>query len=295
MAPRTVLITGCSQGGLGDFLAQAFHARGLTVFATARKIEKMAHLKALGIHTLTLDVLSSESIAACAAAVAAETGGSLDLLVNNAGHGYTMPLLDVELDTAKRVFDTNVWGVLLMVQAFVPLLLKSEQNPTVINNTSISSSVGMPAGGIYSMSKAATSMLSDVLRLELNPFDIRVVELKTGAVLTSFFDHQAGGLPTLPTNSIYSSVARTEMERVLAGTDIMVPGKAQPVEKWARNVVGDLLRRPSSPPYHIWRGAASFLTRIVVFLPISWTFPLLLRIGAMDIVRTRWRAKKHSE
>jgi 1-acylglycerone phosphate reductase len=85
--PRTVLVTGCSKDGIGDALAREYHRRGCRVIATARRSEKMAHLKAAGIETLVLDVEDSESIRQAAAAVGGMTGGQLDVLVNNAGAG----------------------------------------------------------------------------------------------------------------------------------------------------------------------------------------------------------------
>jgi 1-acylglycerone phosphate reductase len=84
---RTVLITGCSRGGLGDALARAFHARGLRVIATARNLSKIEHFKATGIETLELDVVSAESIKRCVTKVSEMTGGSLDILLNNSGGG----------------------------------------------------------------------------------------------------------------------------------------------------------------------------------------------------------------
>lgn len=90
---RTVLITGCSDGGLGAGLAIQFHKRGDRVFATARNPAKMASLTALGIETFKLDVLSDESIKACVEEVSALTGGKLNMLVNNAGAGYSMPVV----------------------------------------------------------------------------------------------------------------------------------------------------------------------------------------------------------
>ena len=86
--PRTVLITGCSQGGLGDALAQAFHASSdVRVIATARNLSKVAHLESLGIETVELDVLSPQSIENCVTEVSKRTGGQLDILLNNSGAG----------------------------------------------------------------------------------------------------------------------------------------------------------------------------------------------------------------
>ena len=83
---RTVLITGCSPGGIGHALAKAFHSRGLHhVFATARNEKALADLTAVGIEALSLEVTSPEAILELKRHVFERTGGSLDYLVNNAG------------------------------------------------------------------------------------------------------------------------------------------------------------------------------------------------------------------
>lgn len=88
MAPQqSVLITGSSKGGIGDFLAQEFHKKGLLVFATARNLTKVEHLKDQGIYVLPLDVIDEKSIHTAVESVRAVTGGKLDFLVNNSGGG----------------------------------------------------------------------------------------------------------------------------------------------------------------------------------------------------------------
>jgi NAD(P)-dependent dehydrogenase (short-subunit alcohol dehydrogenase family) len=84
---KSVLITGCSEGGIGDYLARDFHKRGFRVFATARNLQKVEHLKALGMDVLPLDVTSAESIEAAVKEVKVITGGTLDILLNNSGSG----------------------------------------------------------------------------------------------------------------------------------------------------------------------------------------------------------------
>jgi 1-acylglycerone phosphate reductase len=86
MAPRSVLITGCSAGGIGDALAQSFNRYGLRVFATARDLSKVEHLK-VGIETIQLDVVDPVSIENAAESVQDATGGTLDILVHDAGGG----------------------------------------------------------------------------------------------------------------------------------------------------------------------------------------------------------------
>lgn len=84
---KTVLITGCSAGGIGDALAQSFHSKGHRVFATARDLSKIEHLEGMGMTILPLDVVSMLSVNEALKAVSAATGGSLDILVNNSGIG----------------------------------------------------------------------------------------------------------------------------------------------------------------------------------------------------------------
>jgi 1-acylglycerone phosphate reductase len=91
MMAQSVLITGAGSG-IGEALAQEFHSKGLRVFATARTLSKVQHLKEKGMETLELDVTSAESIQNAANAIQTATGGMLDFLVNNSGIG-TMPSL----------------------------------------------------------------------------------------------------------------------------------------------------------------------------------------------------------
>jgi 1-acylglycerone phosphate reductase len=141
--PKSVLITGCSAGGIGAAMAETFHKRGLQVFVTARNVAKMSQFENRdGLILLSLDVTSPSSIAAAVEAVKAQTGGTLDYLVNNSGAMYTMPALDSDIEKSKQMFDVNFWGVLFMVQAFAPLLIASKG--TIVNTSSISGTLYAP-------------------------------------------------------------------------------------------------------------------------------------------------------
>lgn len=126
---KTVLITGCSEGGLGAALALAFQQQGYHVFATLRNPAKAGSLAGehgTNIDVLPLDTTSKESISACLEAVKKKTN-KLDVLVNNAGTGETMPLLHTSIDEAKAIYEVNVWGTLSLVQTFSPLLFESKE------------------------------------------------------------------------------------------------------------------------------------------------------------------------
>lgn len=135
-AKKTVLITGCSQGGIGEAMCRVFHEKGYYVFATLRNPAKAGSLSQLeNLEIVPLEVTSAESIQLAAAAVAKRTNGSLDVLVNNAGADFVTPLLDVNLDEAKRLFDVNVWSIVGVTQAFAPMLIKSKGTVCNISST----------------------------------------------------------------------------------------------------------------------------------------------------------------
>ena len=215
MPQQSVLITGCSEGGIGDSLARAFHRRGLRVFATARNLAKIEHLKTLGMDVLPLDVVDAVSIQQAVETVEKATGGTLNILVNNSGSNYSMPLLDTEVSTAKRLFDVNVHGLISVTKAFAPLLIASKG--TVVNIGSVVGLVALPWQGYYNASKAAVNLLTDQLRIELAPFGVKAILIVTGNVRTKLFDNQPS--VTLPANSFYAP-GRTEIEHAAAGGTI---------------------------------------------------------------------------
>ena len=140
---RTVLITGCSDGSLGAALALCFARQYFRVFATLRDPAKAGPSLAShpNVEILPLEVTSSESVSACAAAVEKRTGGRLDVLVNNAGCMFVMPLLDTSIEESRKLFDVNVWGLLAVTQAFAPMLGRSKG--VVLNIASIAGAVRM--------------------------------------------------------------------------------------------------------------------------------------------------------
>lgn len=127
MLSGSVLITGCSDGGIGSALALIFQQRGFRTFATARDTSKMSELKDLeNVTLLTLDITNSEHIREVVDAVVKSTGGTLDYLVNNAGHNHFRPILDENIEDTKDLFNTNVWGPLAVTQAFSPLIIAAK-------------------------------------------------------------------------------------------------------------------------------------------------------------------------
>ena len=200
--PKSVLITGCSAGGIGDGVAEAFSEKGYHVFATARTPSKISQSlnQASNVTILALDVLSPEAIAAAVESVKQITGGKLDVLVNNSGTLMVMPALDSSIEAAKKVFDTNYWAYLAMIQAFAPLLIRA--NGCIVNNTSANGVV--PFGSfmsVYNSSKAAAILGSESARLERAPLGVRTLTLVTTGVKSNAWANLSP--PKLPESSYY--------------------------------------------------------------------------------------------
>ncbi|KAI1800745.1 putative hydroxybutyrate dehydrogenase [Daldinia bambusicola] len=203
---ETVLITGCSDGGIGSELAIVLQQSGFHVFATARDPSKMSNLSGLhNVTLMTLDVVKSADIKAAVEAVSKETGGTLNYLINNAGRNHFMPILDEDLDAVRNLFEINFLGPIALTQAFAPLLIKAKGMAVYI--TSISGYLNIPYMGTYSASKRSLEIAAETLRLELAPFGVDVLEVVTGGVKTMgqtyFGDFQ------LPEQSLYKSVEDT--------------------------------------------------------------------------------------
>lgn len=274
---RSVLITGCTDpAGMGAALAIAFQNAGLHVYATGRDVERMSSLKDRGIETLVLDVTKITSVAACVAKVP-----SLDILVNNAGRNLPMPVIDLDLDEAREIFELNTWGPLVVAQGFLPLLLKSP-DPIIAATTSVANCTSMPFQGVYSASKAASAKLLDIMRVELEPWNIKVVELRAGLVLTGMLDKVQGIGPKLPPNSVFQPVkdlAEHEME-MHAIENVGITAEA-----WADSVARGLLRK--TPPHIIWEGTQSSVAYWSTWFPTGLLKWLVCKITVMGQIHKR--------
>ncbi|KAJ5302106.1 hypothetical protein N7508_006969 [Penicillium antarcticum] len=288
MVQKSVLITGCSEGGIGDALAKSFHKRGFRVFASARNLAKVQSLKDMGLDILQLDVTDEDSIRQAVLTVKAATGGHLDFLVNNSGAGYSMPLLDSDISIAKKMFDVNVFAVVTVSQAFAPLLIASKG--TVINIGSVLGKMPFPWQGLYNASKAAVAMITDQIRIELSPWGVRAILVNTGAIKTHFFDNLPSK-PVLPENSLYYP-AKDLIEPALAGSE--VEGNAMEVNSYAEVVVNNAIR--SNPKKHLWSGGGALLTWLASTFGWSTVWDVLMpRVAKLPDIKDMIYASEKAE
>ncbi|EPS37213.1 hypothetical protein H072_9123 [Dactylellina haptotyla CBS 200.50] len=256
---KSVFITGCSHGGMGDALAQEFHRRGLQVFASARNLTKTTHLVAMGIQVVELDVLDDNAIKAAVKVVAEATGGRLDYLINNAGIELCCGILDTDFAKAKLLFDTNLWSVITITKAFTPLLEAAKG--TVVNHSSVGSMVCMPFLGVYSASKAGLDQISDAMRMELCSVGVSVVILSTAGVRTRMLENREP--MHVPEGSIFAH-NKAEVEKLKNEEQVV----GITADAFAKTIVNKLLK--NSKPMRIWGGeSAGSVWFMLAFFPQS--------------------------
>ncbi|HEY6132264.1 MAG TPA: SDR family NAD(P)-dependent oxidoreductase [Halioglobus sp.] len=266
---RTILITGCSSG-IGAALAAELYRRGNRVYATARRLETLAPLAAMGLDTHPLDVNDDLGIATLMSRIEKE-GGKLDILINNAGFSQVGAVVDLSREDLRRQYETNVIAPIAVTRAALPLLraARAAHGKAVVAN--VGSIVGLfttPFASAYSSSKAALHSLSDGLRMELAPFGIQVVTVQPGGVQSAFGDHAEAAI-RLPADSVYRPVEKGIRARAQAGQR-----GAMPVETFVVPVVDGLLR--DAPPAIIRGGKNSILLPLLKKLLPLRTFDRLL-------------------
>mgnify|MGYP001181844659 CR=1 FL=1 len=177
---KTVLITGCSSG-YGLHTARHFHARGWNVVATMRTPGAADLPRSPRLRVLALDVTRADSIAAALAA-----SGPIDVLVNNAGVGLFGAFEATAIAEARRVFETNTFGVMAMTQAVLPQM-RARRAGVVVNVTSSVALAPMPLVAVYTASKTAIEGFTGSLAHELAAFDVRVKLVQPGYGPTTRF------------------------------------------------------------------------------------------------------------
>ncbi len=204
---KAVLITGTSTG-IGRATAFVLDKLGFRVFASVRRKEDGDALRKATSERLTpvlFDVTDESAIARSKETIAREMGDAgLWGLVNNAGISFRAPLEFVPLAECRRLYDSNVFGLLAVTQAFLPLLRQAKGR--IVNVGSITSLMVTPFHGIYSSAKMAVQGITDALRMEVKPFGINVSMMIYGGVQTALWDRVAKS--TAETTARYPSAFR---------------------------------------------------------------------------------------
>lgn len=188
---KIAIVTGTSSG-FGMLCAVELAKAGFEVISTVRSLDKAENLLRLAeeqgvsdfIQLQTLDVTSEESVRYFADYLSKFS--RLDVLVNNAGFALGGFCEELSVDEYRLQFETNVFGVIAVTQAVLPIMRKNRTG-RIINMSSISGKFGFPGLSPYTASKHALEGLSESLRLELNPFGIDVVLIEPGSYQTNIW------------------------------------------------------------------------------------------------------------
>lgn len=199
VGPRTILVTGASSG-IGLAAARALASRGHTVYAGARRVDRIRdELSSVGVVPVRLDVVDHQQ---CVEAVKTVVGecGRIDVLINNAGFGLFGPVEEVCLEDARRQFAVNLFGTAEMTQQVLPYM-REQGGGRVINTSSIVSHFNSPFGAWYHATKSALDGWTNCLRVEVAPFNIGVVLVQPGVIRTEFADGSAKTLARISQRS----------------------------------------------------------------------------------------------
>ncbi|WP_145009431.1 oxidoreductase [Mycobacterium marseillense] len=180
------LITGCSTG-FGREIASAALEAGHSVVVTARRAEAVRDFadefddRALAV---ALDVTDTRQVAAAVAA-ADEAFGGIDVLVNNAGHGYLSAVEEGEDAEVRKLFDVNYFGAVDMIKAVLPAM-RARGSGHIINISSMTGLVANPPNAYYSSTKFALEAVTEALAAEVRPLGIKVTAVEPGAFRTDW-------------------------------------------------------------------------------------------------------------
>lgn len=183
---KVIVITGASSG-LGEAAARYLCEQGATVVLGARRTERIDALadelnkkgKALAVKTDVTEVEQVKNLVA----VAVETYGRIDVLINNAGLMPQSPLDSYKIDEWDQMIDVNIKGVLYGIAAALPYM-QQQKAGHIINVSSVAGHKVHPGSAVYSATKSAVRVISEGLRQEVKPYNLRTTIISPGAVDT---------------------------------------------------------------------------------------------------------------
>ncbi|PZD79591.1 SDR family oxidoreductase [Mesonia sp. K7] len=218
MSQKVVFITGASSG-IGKSIAEFLVQKNYRVYGTSRNPKQ---IEVNGVYFIALDVTQPESVKKAVAELI-QKENRIDYLINNAGMGITGPIEETPLSEIKRVFDTNYFGVINVINEVLPVM-RNQKSGSIINITSIAGYMGLPFRGIYSATKGALELTTEAYRMEIKDFGVKMANIAPGDFATNI----AAGRYHAPVceNSPYKAKYQTTLDlmdqHVDAGKDPMI-------------------------------------------------------------------------
>ena len=263
---RVVLITGASSG-IGRATAELLVGRGHRVFGGVRGPATTRPLA--GVELVPLDVRDQASVKACVEEVLSRAG-RIDVLINNAGVNLVGAIEETSVGQAQALFDTNVIGVLRMIQAVLPGMRRQGAGQ-IVNISSILGILPAPFMGVYASTKHAVEGLSESLDHEVRGFGIRVVLIEPPYVRTNL---DASAAQAEGRIDVYAAQRRRTAAAITQNTN-SAPEPRIVAEEVLRSIEGShRMRRPI--------GQAALLSWLRRLLPAAMFEPSLRKAFALD-------------
>jgi len=186
---KVAIVTG-SSSGIGYETALVLARNGFRTYATMRNLEKakaisdISKSEKLSLHTIKLDVTDEKSVNEAIKTIKSDAG-RIDVLVNNAGYGLAGSLEDLLMNEIKAQYETNVFGLIRVTQAVLPIM-REQKSGIIVNISSIGGKMAIPLQSPYHGTKFAVEGLSESIAYELEPFGIKIVIIEPGAIKTNF-------------------------------------------------------------------------------------------------------------
>ena len=212
---KVAVVTG-SSSGIGFETSLLLARSGFFTYATMRNLEKsraiidLKHKEKLPLEVLHLDVTDDKSVKETIHQITNEQE-NIDVLVNNAGYALVSSFEEVSIEEFKEQFETNVFGVIRLIQAVLPVMRK-QGDGTIVNISSVAGRMGFPITSAYVSSKFALEGLSESMAYEIEQFGISVILIEPGVIKTNFDNNlKIGKMVSIDHNSPYKEITRKRL------------------------------------------------------------------------------------
>ena len=259
--PKVIFITGISSG-FGKTMSDYLNEKGQLVYGISRKQVENKQ----GVNWLKADVTDAISVNSAIELVLAKEG-RIDVLINNAGIGISGPIEFTSAEDIRLQMETNFTGVVNAIKSVLPAM-RQQREGLIINISSIGGIMGLPFQGFYSASKFAVEGLSESLRMELKPFNIKVVVVRPGDFFTAFTVNRR------ISNAIENNPFAAQFNKTLGiiETDERVGLKPKYL---AHKIYHIIERKKPRNSYVISSSEQKLAVALKIFLPDSWFSSIL--------------------
>ncbi len=268
-------------------LAQQFP--GVKLALSARREDKLREVAArcAGAENLIIpaDFTHSEQVEKLSEIVL-DRWGRVDVLVNNAGYGQMGPIELITPEVAKTQFEVNFHSPLTVIRNVIPIM-RNQGGGRIINISSLGGRMAFPGGGLYSASKFALEALSDVLRMELDGFNIKVSVIEPGPVVTEFFQvawKEVKKVIPEPEATLYAPVFNR-----IENIDKQLKALGWTSEQVAKVAIKALTSPHPRPRYYAATGGRIFVPLMTKVMPTWFTDAFWKRFYGIDEVEKAWK------